>query len=443
MVATNRDEFVNLIARLRGNEVVLPSKDIGEADEDTSSSNSCPAKPPPPEEREEEEEEEEAPEVMKTVPNLKIKLRSPDQEEQKAKRVKVSIIIIRYFPESSLPTPLQPLLISQAKLGGSSSPAPAKKRSIEDVDSSPPTAAAQEEQHKKHRPTLLDTKRIKKPSRYESTKHENEGDSGEEEEEGDEEEDSELDEGEEEEEEDIDSAAADIEEDDDDDDEDDEVGQAVEDPTVVVRGEGSGRDNEAIPDSFGYEDNLEFGEVIEDPVLYFSGQGSGADCLVGNGQHEAPAEETTSTKSEPKATFFFGEPGCLKLSPMKQNPKPEPGKRSIFDQEKTNGDSQNSREETPPRNGSELKEEATEDTATEAAPSEEKHEATISEPKSPADDTDQEELKNNVRDKNTEISKATADEEVVAQTKEQFVQKQSEIDGQSSSSQVRIELFSS
>ncbi|XP_073822555.1 uncharacterized protein [Musca autumnalis] len=40
VVATNRDEFVNLIERLRGNEVVLPSNDIGIIDEDTSSSNS-------------------------------------------------------------------------------------------------------------------------------------------------------------------------------------------------------------------------------------------------------------------------------------------------------------------------------------------------------------------------------------------------------------------
>ncbi|KAH8321218.1 hypothetical protein KR059_003195 [Drosophila kikkawai] len=448
VVATNRDEFVNLIARLRGNEVVLPSKDIGEADEDTSSSNSCPAKPPPPVEREEEEDDEEdeeeepqrkeeAPEVVKTVPNLKIKLRSPDQEEQKAKRVK-------------------PLLISQAKLGGNSSPAPAKKRSIEDVDSSPTAAASQEEQQKKHRPTLLDTKRIKKPSRYESTKDENEGESGEEEEEGDEEEDSELDEGEEEdEEEDIDSAAADIEEDDDD--EDEEVGEAVEEPTVVVRGEGSGRENEAIPDhdllssNFNYEDNLEFSEIIEDPVLYVSSQGSGAECLVGNGQHEAPAEETTSTQSEPKATFFFGEPGCLKLSPMKQNQKPE-AKRSIFDslggEEKTNGDSQNSREETPPRNGSELKEiPSTTEAAAEAeaaAPSEQNsdeqvvNETTISEekgseaPKSPAN-TDKEESKNNVMDKNMEISNATeAKEELATNIKDELVQSKLENDGQSS-----------
>ncbi|XP_017064348.2 remodeling and spacing factor 1 [Drosophila eugracilis] len=334
VVATNREEFVNLIARLKGNEVVLPSKDIGEADEDTSSSNSCPAKPPPPEEREEEDEEEEE-ESGKTVPNLKIKLRSPELEEQKSKKVK-------------------PLLISQAKLGGSSSPAPAKKRSIEDVDSSP--TVSQDEQQKKHRPTLLDVKRIKKPSRYESTKEENEGDSGEEEEEEEDDEDSELDEGEEEEE-DIDSAAADIEEDD----EEEEVSESIDDPTIVVRGQGSGRDCEALPHHFmggylghiGYENELEISESILDPVLHVMGEGWGAECLVGNGKNEAHVEETTKDLPEPKATFFFGEPGCLKLSPMKQTPKPE-AKRSIFDSlsdEKINGESEKCRERTPPRNG--------------------------------------------------------------------------------------------
>lgn len=71
VVATNRDEFVNLITRLRGNEVVLPSTDIGVIDEDTSSSNSCAApieKPPPPEEQDDSQEEE------AKVPNLRIKL---------------------------------------------------------------------------------------------------------------------------------------------------------------------------------------------------------------------------------------------------------------------------------------------------------------------------------------------------------------------------------
>ncbi|KAH8314103.1 hypothetical protein KR067_010502, partial [Drosophila pandora] len=332
VVATNREEFVNLIARLRGNEVVLPSKDIGEADEDTSSSNSCPDKPPPPEEREEEDENDKEPEEqpVKAIPNLKIKLRSPEQDEQKTKKVK-------------------PLLISQAKLSGTASPAQVKKRSVEEVDSSP-TASQEQHQLKKYRPTLLDTKRINKPSRYESSKHENEGESGEEEEDDD----SELDEAEEEEEEDIDSAAADIEEDDDDDD-DEEVGEAIEEPTIVVQGQGSGKDCEAVPTSqtwevpFSFEcDELDFSEVVEDPVVHVVGQGSGHDCLVGNGKNEAAEGETTTEQSEPKATFFFGEPGCLKLSPIKQTSKPE-AKRSIFDslsEEKTNGESEKPKEES-------------------------------------------------------------------------------------------------
>ncbi|KAH8269353.1 hypothetical protein KR018_007069 [Drosophila ironensis] len=335
VVATNRDEFVDLISRLRGNEVVLPSKDIGEADEDTSSSNSCPPKQPLSVEKEEEDEkekdtEEPADPPVKLVPNLKIKLRSPEQDEQKTKRVK-------------------PLVISQAKLGGISSPSQVKKRPVEDVDSSP--TGSQEQQVKKHRPTLLDTKRIKKPSRYESSKLENEGESGEEEGEEDDDEDSELDEAEEEDEVDIDSAAADIEEDDDDDDEDEEeIGEAIEEPTMVVRGQGSGRDCDALPTNptqefpfslseFEEDDHL-LGEIIEDPVVRVFGQGSGQDCLVGNGKNDAAEEETATSQTEPKATFFFGEPGCLKLSPMKQIPKPE-AKRSIFDslsEEKTNGE---------------------------------------------------------------------------------------------------------
>lgn len=112
VVATNRDEFVNLIARLRGNEVVLPSKDIGEADEDTTSSSSSSqnvqAPPPPvasdPEQQEQQKKEAEEDAREGKVPNLKIKLRTPDQQQQqqqqpepqdqenKPKKVKVSII---------------------------------------------------------------------------------------------------------------------------------------------------------------------------------------------------------------------------------------------------------------------------------------------------------------------------------------------------------------
>lgn len=98
VVATNRDEFVNLIARLRGNEVVLPSKDIGEADEDTtsSSSSSQAAPPAPPTVLQPDPHDEDSHEAK--VPNLKIKLRTPEQQQQeqpepevKPKKVKVSL----------------------------------------------------------------------------------------------------------------------------------------------------------------------------------------------------------------------------------------------------------------------------------------------------------------------------------------------------------------
>lgn len=103
VVATNRDEFVNLISRLRGNEVVLPSKDIGEADEDTTSSSSSSQNVPPPVEASEEQKEQKI-EIEEDahegkVPNLKIKLRTPDQQqeqpdqENKQKKVKVSMIM--------------------------------------------------------------------------------------------------------------------------------------------------------------------------------------------------------------------------------------------------------------------------------------------------------------------------------------------------------------
>lgn len=98
VVATNRDEFVNLIARLRGNEVVLPSKDIGEADEDTTSSSSSSQAPQAtatvPQEEPHDDNSHEA-----KVPNLKIKLRTPEQQQQeqsesdlKPKKVKVSLL---------------------------------------------------------------------------------------------------------------------------------------------------------------------------------------------------------------------------------------------------------------------------------------------------------------------------------------------------------------
>lgn len=46
-------------------------------------------------------------------------------------------------------------------------------------------------------------------------------------------------------------------------------------------------------------------EAIEDPVILFMGEGSGEDSKVGN--------------EEKKKIFFFGQPGCLKHSPLRGN----------------------------------------------------------------------------------------------------------------------------
>ncbi|XP_053961399.1 uncharacterized protein LOC128865269 [Anastrepha ludens] len=305
VVATTREELVNLISRLRGNEVVLPSTDIG-VDEDTSSSNSCTAqveKPPPPEEQDDSQEEE------ARIPNLRIKL---------SNNGKLAV---------SSPTTM---------VTG------ATKRCLDDVDKSSPRS---EELNmiKKARPSLLDVNRAKKPSRYEKTRSEEE----------EEDEDDEDDEDDEElsiEEEDIDSAAAEedeneekeIEDSDGDYDSKNEVGEEIEEPLLMVRGEGSGKDCEgghnieffANCDLFGdvYDDTYAESiveEAIEEETLYIYGEGNGAECLVGNGKNDeesstTTAAATTPTKAaEPKATFFFGEPGCLKLSPIKQPPKDE------------------------------------------------------------------------------------------------------------------------
>lgn len=110
-----------------------------------------------------------------------------------------------------------------------------------------------------------------------------------------------------------------------------EVGQAIEEPTMYVHGNGSGADNNCEntmwPDYNDDECNGEFdvGEAIEEEVLYVFGEGNGHDCDIGNNDiksSETPASSTATSTSQPivaqsKPMFFFGQAGCLKLSPMK------------------------------------------------------------------------------------------------------------------------------
>ncbi|XP_067620762.1 titin homolog [Eurosta solidaginis] len=312
VVATTREELVNLIARLRGNEVVMPSTDIG-VDEDTSSSNSDTTqmeKQPPPVEQDDSQEEE------TRVPNLRLKFTSNNG--------KVTV---------SSPTQTTASI--------------ATKRNLEEMDKSSPRS---EEINiiKKARPSLLDVNRTKKPSRYEKTKSEEEDEEGEEDEVDEDEDD------EEElsiEEEDIDSAAAEEDENEEKDIEEDsasdidggnEISEAIEEPTRVIRGEGSGKDceggninvaffadSELFEDGYSGTENAFVGAAIEEETLYVYGAGSGAECLVGNGKNDDSEVATTATKAatatpttptktgDASGTFFFGEPGCHKLSPIK------------------------------------------------------------------------------------------------------------------------------
>ncbi|TMW42425.1 hypothetical protein DOY81_012494, partial [Sarcophaga bullata] len=309
VVATNREEFVNLIKRLKGSEVVLPSTDIGIVDEDTSSSSSrldseILKKLPPPEEKDDSQEDEQK------VPKLSIKLMHSienktkdigkgeeeiaDEEDAKLikktgnihenlesdaeefeeieeeyeeseedvddaeddlnrskKNVNVSDKNLNKNSNSAIDQnkKVKPLLISQNKVlntdNVSTSTNPTRKRAIEEVDTKSPSEYQEMKLIKKQRPSLMDSKRTKSINKYDDN-----NDAGEEdfEETGDDDED---DVEEEIEEEDIDSVAA----------EEDE--------------------NEDKPfDDYDDDDSEEgiVGDEKTDPVMRVIGEGSGKDC---------------------------------------------------------------------------------------------------------------------------------------------------------------------
>lgn len=73
----------------------------------------------------------------------------------------------------------------------------------------------------------------------------------------------------------------------------DEVGEAIEEPIMMVQGEGSGSDCDAV--------NPIVGEAIEEPTAFFYGEGSGAECETGNPGDDAPTDnkESNESKTEP------------------------------------------------------------------------------------------------------------------------------------------------
>ncbi|XP_024890137.1 uncharacterized protein LOC112466317 isoform X1 [Temnothorax curvispinosus] len=73
----------------------------------------------------------------------------------------------------------------------------------------------------------------------------------------------------------------------------DEVSEAIEEPIMMVQGEGSGSDCDAV--------NPIVGEAIEEPTAFFYGEGSGAECETGNPGDDAPTDnkESNESKTEP------------------------------------------------------------------------------------------------------------------------------------------------
>lgn len=105
---------------------------------------------------------------------------------------------------------------------------------------------------------------------------------------------------------------------------DDEIGPAIEEPTMYVHGEGSGAANNSQytwPEFDESDECDEIGDAIEEEVFFVFGEGSGHDCDVGNNDIKPTEASASSTTTAPviqsKPMFFFGQAGCLKLSPMK------------------------------------------------------------------------------------------------------------------------------
>ena len=73
----------------------------------------------------------------------------------------------------------------------------------------------------------------------------------------------------------------------------DEVGEAIEEPMIMIQGEGSGSDCDAV--------NPGLGEAVEEPIIFFYGEGSGEDCQTGNPGEEATTDNKESNESKTEA----------------------------------------------------------------------------------------------------------------------------------------------
>lgn len=73
----------------------------------------------------------------------------------------------------------------------------------------------------------------------------------------------------------------------------DEIGEAIEEPVMMIQGEGSGSDCDAV--------NPGLGEAVEEPIIFFYGEGSGEECQTGNPGDSTSADNKESNESKNEA----------------------------------------------------------------------------------------------------------------------------------------------
>uniref|UniRef100_A0A1A9VZS4 PHD-type domain-containing protein n=1 Tax=Glossina brevipalpis TaxID=37001 RepID=A0A1A9VZS4_9MUSC len=369
LVATNRMEFANLITRLKANEVVLPSANIGVVDEDTNSNSSIVVN----KRSNSIDEPDDTQECDRRIPNLRIKLNTKKVEKEEIERenallqgedqsTKENCKLLDENGElndvdkraeigrnkcdnlaadtsdemqlSNCNIKVKPLDVSQAKRKPESS----EKLSCNNTDKKSTSSyldtsrlAKENNQNnilKKTLSSVIDCKSEKKRNNYdENIKPILEDSSNCEEEEIDDE--------------DMDSAAAEEDENEEkeiepfDDNDEHFLSEEIQDPIIQIQGAGSGKEcdvgNVWLTNVLPYftDDYSSFvGETIEEEFFYIHGDGLGKDCLVGNekGNEDLSLSTTplfTKDSSPSNNTLMAGSPSsvdassCLKAKSLK------------------------------------------------------------------------------------------------------------------------------
>uniref|UniRef100_A0A1A9UYB2 PHD-type domain-containing protein n=1 Tax=Glossina austeni TaxID=7395 RepID=A0A1A9UYB2_GLOAU len=326
LVATNRMEFANLITRLKANEVVLPSANIGVVDEDTNSNSSIVVN----KRSNTSDEQDDSQECDRKIPNLRIKLNTKKKEKQETDGENAIMRDEKQSAEEDCKFHVENGEISDVdKCMGNGHKKPNKP--VEDTSNETELSScnikvkslgvlqtkrkldlserlACSSIDKKSTSGCVDTSRLVKENNQNNTlkkswssvvdfKSEKKRNNYDDEHIKEVLEDSSNCEEEEVDEEDMDSAAAEEDENEEkeiepfDDNDENILSEEIEDPIIQIQGSGSGKECDvgnvwlaAILPRMESEDNyLSFvGEAIEEEFFYVYVEGSGIDCLVGN-----------------------------------------------------------------------------------------------------------------------------------------------------------------